>query len=344
MADQQIKNPYLGFICLVLGFAVIYVLKPVLLPVVISLFLIAIAWPITVWLTSIFPKNVSYVLSFVALIAIFGIFAAITYVSIAQFVNRMPEYQDQFVALLGEIRAWLRGMGLPAPRDLNPEQMQAVITPFITTFYTTLGHIGLIVGLVILGLPELVFWEDKLETCLGKSDGSKWRTAAAESARSFQKYMTVMFYIGLFAGALTTAFCWLVGLDFALFWGLLAFIMNFLPIIGAVLSIIPPTAMAAMQFDDPSMIWLVFGGMAAIQFFMGNVIDPKFQGKFLSMSPYVILVSIAFWTLIWGVPGAFLAVPLTHIFMIVFYQFPQLKKWACLLSEGRGNKSLSCDL
>ncbi|GJM03546.1 MAG: pheromone autoinducer 2 transporter [Rhodomicrobium sp.] len=341
MAANEIKNPYLGFICLVLGFVVIYLLKPVLLPVVLSLFLIAIAWPITVWLNSIFPKNISYVLSYVALIALFGFFAGLSYISIAQFISRMPEYESQFTTLLAEITAWLRSMGLPAPRDLNAEQLQAVITPFISTFYSTLGHLGLVVGLVILGLPELVYWEDKLDNCLGKSDGGRWRQAAAESAVSFQKYMTVMFYIGLLAGALTTGFCWAVGLDFALFWGLLAFIMNFLPIIGAALMMIPPTAMAAMQFNDPMMIWIVFGGMLGIQFFMGNIIDPKFQGKFLSMSPYIILVSIAFWTLIWGVPGAFLAVPLTHIFMIVFHQFPQTRKWACLLSEGKGSNQFN---
>lgn len=340
MAATQLKNPYLGFICLVLGFVVINILKPVLLPVVISLFLIAIAWPITVWLNSLFPKNVSYVLSYVALIALFSFFAAITYISIAQFIALAPEYEQQFNTLLTEVRGWLRGMGLPAPRDLNPEQMQALVTPLVTLFYSTLGHVGLIVGLVILGLPELVYWEDKLENCLGKSDGGRWREAAAASATSFQKYMTVMFYIGLLAAALTSLFAWVVGLDLALFWGLIAFVMNFLPIFGAVLAVIPPTAMAAMQFDDPNQIWLVFGGMAVIQFFMGNIIDPKFQGKFLSMSPYIILVSIAFWSLVWGVPGAFLAVPLTHIFMIVFYQFPQTKKWACLLSEGRGNKPI----
>ncbi len=339
MAVKNLQQPYLGFICLVLGFAVIFVMKPVLLPVVISLFLIAVAWPINVWLNSIFPKHVSYIFSYIALIAIIGAFAGITYLAIAQFVYGMPEYEAQFDQLLQEVRNWLRGIGLPTPRDLNPDQVQALVTPFVTTFYTTLGHIGLIAGLVLIGLPELVFWEDKLDNCLGKSDGGRWRTTAAEAATSFQKYMTVMVIIGLLAAALTTAFCWMVGLDFALLWGLLAFIMNFLPIIGSVLMLIPPTAMAVMQFNDPSQMWLVFGGMAAIQFFMGNVIDPKFQGKFLSMSPFVILVSIAFWAFIWGLPGAFLAVPLTQIFMIVFYQFPVTRKWACLLAEGRASSA-----
>ncbi len=336
MANKKTQQyRYLGFICLVLGFAVIHWLKPVLLPLVIALFMIAVAWPITIWLNKLFPKHISYVLSYVALVAILGTFGGIVYLSISELTNQLPQYEEQFLALLKEARLILRSYGLPAPQEFNPEHLQSFITPLIGTFYTMMGHVILIVALVILGLPELVFWEDKLENCLGK-DGSSWQKAGAEAAASFQRYMTVMTGIGLIAAALTAGFSWIVGLDFALLWGLIAFIMNFIPVLGAVLVLIPPVLIAMMQFSDPAQVWAVVAGIGLIQFFMGNVIDPKFQGKFLSMSPVVILMSIAFWSFLWGPAGAFLAVPLTHIFMVVCYQFTNTKRIACLLSEGRG--------
>jgi len=259
--------------------------------------------------------------------------------AIAEFTASFPKYEDQFITLLQDLRTILRDFGFPPPREVTPEQVQDLITPLVSTFYTTLGHTVLVVALVILGLPELIYWEDKLENCLGKTSGNRWGKAATDAANSFHKYMTVMTGIGVISAILTTGFAWIVGLDFALLWGLLAFIFNFIPVLGAMLILIPTTFMATMQFGDTSQVWMVFIGMGVIQFFIGNVVDPKFQGKFLSMSPIVILISIAFWSFLWGVPGAFLAVPLTHIFMVTCYQFPNTKKIACLLSEGKGTCS-----
>jgi len=243
--------------------------------------------------------------------------------------------RDRFIALLQEGRDMLRSYGFPTQGELNSEQVHAFITPVVSGLYATLGHIILIVALVILGLPELVYWEDKLENRLGQN-GTSWREAGAEAATSFQKDMSVMTGIGLFSAALTAVFSWLIGLDFALLWGLLAFIMNFIPVLGAVLALVPPVIVALMQFSDPTQMWVAVAGLSVIQFFMGNVVDPKFQSKFLSMSPVVILLSIAFWSFLWVPAGAFLAVPLTHIFMITCFQFSNTKHIACLLSEGKG--------
>lgn len=160
------------------------------------------------------------------------------------------------------------------------------------------------------------------------------RREVLENAAGYMKNnYPLMAGIGLVSACLTTGFSWMVGLDFALLWGLLAFIMNFIPVLGAMLVLVPPVMVAIMQFDDPGQLWLVISGLGLIQFFMGNVVDPKFQGKFLSMSPVIILLSIAFWSFLWGAPGAFLAVPLTHIVMVTFQQFPNTQMIACMLSE-----------
>lgn len=336
MSEHKIfQNRYLGFICLVLGFAVVYWLKPVLLPLVIALFMLAVAWPITSWLTQIFPKRVSYVLSYAALLCLLAAFGSVVYLAITELTDQLPQYEEQFLNLLSKVYEILNNYGLPTPQEFDAEQLKNLAGPVVSTFYATLGHVVLVVSLVILGLPELVFWEDKLKNCLGE-DGNNWREAATKAATSFQKYLTVMTCIGLVAAGLTSGFALLVGLDFALLWGVLAFVMNFIPVLGAILALVPPVLVAIMQFSDPSQAWFVAVGLGAIQFFMGNVVDPKFQGKFLSMSPVVILMSIAFWSFLWGPVGAFLAVPLTHIFMVVCYQFPNTKPIACMLSEGEG--------
>ncbi|WP_417320053.1 AI-2E family transporter [Emcibacter sp.] len=330
------RNTYLGLICIVVAFLVVHWLKPVLMPLVVALFMITVAWPINNLLKSVFPKHVSHVLSYAALGAILAAFGGVVYLAISQFTGQISGYQEQILALIKQGREFMDDAGLPVPDEVQADQLQGIFAPVMDVFYSSLGHWVLITGLVLLGLPEMVYWEDKLKNCLGERNGNKWLDAAEEAATSFQKYMIVMTLIGFFAAAMTTLFCWAVGLDFALLWGLMAFVMNFIPVLGSMFMLLPPTLMAFLQFTDPDQVLLVFSGMAIIQFIMGNVIDPHFQGKFLSMSPVVILLSIAFWGFLWGVPGAFLAVPLTHIFMITCYQFPSTRAIACLLSEGEG--------
>ncbi len=335
MSSRNLSSGNLGFIALILGFGAVHVLKPVLLPLVIALFMIAMVWPIQTWLTERLPKRISYILSYVALIAILSAFGGLFYLAIAEFTQHLPKYQQPAEELLRYARSLIESYNLPAPDQIQPDQLQSAVSPLVATFYATLGHVALITALVILGLPELVFWEDKLGRCFDQSNGSRWLKAAGQATHSFQKYISVMTLIGLFTGALTTAFCWAVGLDFALLWGLMAFVVNFVPVLGAMVMLIPPTLTAVVQFSDPTQVWLVLGGVGAIQFFTGNIIDPMFQGKSLSMSPVVILISIAFWTLLWGIPGAFLGVPLTHIFMVTCQQFPATQPIACLLSNVR---------
>ena len=331
--NNTLSKYSLVMIATILGFMAIYWLKPVLLPSVVALFIIAIVWPVKIWFDHILPKKIGYILCYLVIGLILLGLAAIIYAAISELTNQLPQYEDRAIALINTIRTWLARHGLPAPRKIELEQVQGLIGPFVSTFYTTLGHVGLITALVILGLPELVFWQEKLKKCFDEKDIQKWNELITQSVISFQKYMTVTTLTGILAALLTSVFCWLVGLDLALLWGVMAFILNFVPVVGSMLMLLPPTLMAMMQFTDSFSVMVVFWGMGAIQFLMGNIIDPQFQGKCLSMSPVMILISIAFWGIIWGVPGAFLAIPLTHIFITALQFQHKTQSIACMLTQ-----------
>lgn len=332
-SHQARQTRLLIIIAVLLGLTGLKLLEPVLMPLVIALFIITIGWPINEWLKAIFPKRVSQVLSYVALIGILGVFVGVFYLAATDITQQFPNYQDSMLDTIKQISSALRQYGIPVPHDITQAQIDQLVKSSAKSFYEAFGYIILIVSLVILGLPELVYWDDKLEKCLGKSSGGKWQSAASQAAQSFQKYMTVMVAIGLFSGLLTGLFSYAVGLNFALAWAALAFVMNFIPIIGAMIVIIPPALVAYIQFPEFNDFLFVLGGMTVIQFFVGNVVDPIYQGKFLSISPIIILISLAFWSFMWGIPGAFLAVPLTHSIMIACHHFPQTKWLACLFSS-----------
>jgi predicted PurR-regulated permease PerM len=106
---------------------------------------------------------------------------------------------------------------------------------------------------------------------------------------------------------LTLAF----GLDLWMLWGLLAFLLEFVPTIGSVLAVIPPALYAAVQFDGLARPLGLTLALTVMQLFLGNYVDPKIEGRMLSLSPFVVLASIVLWAWVWGAAGALLGVPLT---------------------------------
>lgn len=123
-----------------------------------------------------------------------------------------------------------------------------------------------------------------------------------------------------------------VGVDFAGFWALLIFALNFIPYIGAWLGVVFPAALALIQFDTPTPFLLTTGGLALIQFTTGSIIEPRVMGTGLNLSPVIMLLSLALWGSMWGIAGMLLAVPLMVIVMIVCSHFEATRPIAVLLS------------
>lgn len=147
-------------------------------------------------------------------------------------------------------------------------------------------------------------------------------------------------YIGIkSAMSLLTAFSsWLimkaVGLDFAEFWALLIFFLNFIPNIGSIIATVFPVLISLIQFQHSWWPFVVVSiGIITVQFIVGNLIEPRFLGRSLNLSPLVILLALAIWGSIWGIYGLFLSVPITVMMMIVFSHFDKTKPIAILLSQ-----------
>jgi AI-2 transport protein TqsA len=131
-----------------------------------------------------------------------------------------------------------------------------------------------------------------------------------------------------------------VGLDFAAFWALLIFVLNFIPNIGSLVATIFPSLLALIQFDTLTPFLVILIGVGSIQMLVGNVLEPQLMGRSLNVSPLVIILSLVVWSFMWGIPGMFLAVPVTVIVMIVFYNFDSTRWIALLMSQdGRLRKN-----
>jgi AI-2 transport protein TqsA len=153
-----------------------------------------------------------------------------------------------------------------------------------------------------------------------------------EITNDFQRYMVVRTGIGLVNGVLIWLAAWLLGLEFAFIWGFTSFLLNYIPTIGSVVAVIFPVLFALAQGDGslPWLTLLVFGG---IQILLGVILDPLIEGHYLAPSPLVVLLSVTFWGWVWGIPGAFIGVPLTIFVIITCKQFARTQWIATLLSD-----------
>ena len=151
-----------------------------------------------------------------------------------------------------------------------------------------------------------------------------------------RKYVTIKLIASLSTGILSYIFMMVVGVDFAPFWALLIFLLNFIPTIGSIIATIFPSLITLVQFDTLGPFFLVAGGLTGFKMLIGNFLEPKFTGSSLNLSPTIILLNLSLWGVIWGIPGMFLCVPFLVISMIVFSHLPQTRAIAVLLSsDGR---------
>jgi AI-2 transport protein TqsA len=159
------------------------------------------------------------------------------------------------------------------------------------------------------------------------------RAVIAAINRRIGSYLALKTLISVLLGVVTYGVLLLFGLDFAALWAVLAAFLNFVPYVGSVLGVVLPGLMAVVQFQEPGLILTLLIVLTIVQFGIGNFLDPYVMGNSLNLSPFAILLSLAVWAELWGIPGAFLAVPITAILAIVFSEFPATRPLAVLLSK-----------
>ena len=188
------------------------------------------------------------------------------------------------------------------------------------------------VSLLALLLLEVDEYRDRTRTAFSSSTSDRLTSAFASMSQKLRQYFTVMTFTSVLTGGLTLLWCWALGVDLALVWGLVAFVLNFVPTLGSVVAALLP-ALVALLLQGPVKGLAILAGLATIQVILGNFVDPKLQGKYLKLSPFVALLSVVFWGWVWGVPGAFLGVPITTAITLLTGEFHLTEPIAIMLGD-----------
>jgi predicted PurR-regulated permease PerM len=145
-----------------------------------------------------------------------------------------------------------------------------------------------------------------------------------------------------FASVLTGLVVWIfalaAGLELAAAWGAIAFALNYIPFLGPLIATVFPTLFAIAQFESSQMAVVVFIGLSIIQFTIGGYLEPLITGASLKISPFAVIFAVFFWSFMWGIPGAFLGVPMLMVFIVCCAQDPSSGWIAVLLSGGSARR------
>ena len=166
-----------------------------------------------------------------------------------------------------------------------------------------------------------------------KSGQTVLQTTAA-IARKFQKYMLVRTLMSAITGLGVWGFASLAGLQLAREWGVIAFVLNYIPFIGPLVATALPALFAVAQFESWQMPVIVFAGLYGLQFLTGSYLEPLIAGAALSASPFLVLFAVFFGTFLWGIPGAFIGVPILIALVTICEHVPSLR-WAAILLSGQ---------
>ena len=331
----MIRDRLLALVALIL---VVFALKwsyAVTMPIAAAVFIIAAAWPIKPLLDRVLPSGLSYAGTVLALLLIVTAFGAGLYLAISQVVHTFTSREFEFRAAYDAYAEWARAHGLLVfDGDSGYGQLLAVAQLLLAKTYALLAYAGFIAVLVVLGLPELPAFRRRLRHTLEAANRREVLEVLDAIAEKFRRYVGVTTFTSVVTGVASALWAYAVGLDLALTWGVLNFLLNYIPVAGNIIGIIPPTLYAVLQYREWTMPLVVFGGFAVLQIAISNFLYPLLQGRGLALSPLAIVVALSFWGWLWGIAGALLAVPLTAAIVIVCERF-EATAWAANLVSTR---------
>ncbi len=341
MKSGNIQTVFVGFIALVLFGAVLKLAGSILLPLVLASILSVILGPLINRLDRWhFPRPLAVIVVIIVLSGVVFLVTLFLQTSINSFIAEYPKYADRFIRLNKKIIALSEsklGVSLNFFKNFNwTNQLISHLVTISGSIMSFVGSVLLIMIFLIFLLLENPFSKKKLFLAFDHVTGLQIARMLNKINRQVSRYLNLKFFISAATGILVWLALRIIGMDFSLIWGVLAFLLNFIPSIGSAVVLFVTILMSFIQFyPNGGKIAAVVTSMSLIQLIIGNFIDPRMQGHRLNLSPLVILFSLIFWGWIWGVVGMFLAVPITVIIQIICDNIPYLRPVSIMMSSGR---------
>ncbi len=336
--QPKIVSLLLSFASVVVTIAGLKAMSGLLTPILLSLFLVLVTAPLLAWMKGRgLPSWFSYLLILLSVFALGLFFTLFLVDSLNHLLELLPGYSNQIESQVQELTGWLSEQGVNAEdiRGLTwfqPERLLQTSVTVTTTLLSTVSNVGLTLIIFVYMLAIAPSFSLRLKKGLKHNPSTLQRLEAF--AHSTSTYLLIKGWLGAITALAQIALMWILGLDFAVLWGVLSFLLNFVPNIGFYLAVIPPLLLAVIQLGwlKAVLFALVY---VAINNFFDLVVAPKYLSEGLDLSALVTFLAVIIWAWILGPIGAFLALPLTvMVKKLLLEPFPQTQIIADLLGAG----------
>lgn len=332
------------FICCILAAGVLRVASSVILPLVIAVLLSFVMYPMVRWLNKRrVPNFLSILLVVIILVLILCIFGVVLLTTGVNILSVFPEYEERATDIYRQVAEFFE-LSFDAELTLWEniwEQMGSHAWGWVGNFALSSANIFLnfltnailIILFIVFILAEANFFKEKLERTFKKRSDDVSRMGKDVMAQ-VSRYLTAKFFISLANGIIYAIAFSLIGLEFAILWGIIQFVLNFIPNLGSIAAGTGISLFALIQFwPEPGPVIMVIAVVLVVNLILCNIFDPKIVGDRVGISPLVVLVSLVAWGWIWGFAGMVLAVPMTVIIKIICANIPVLKPVSILLGS-----------
>jgi AI-2 transport protein TqsA len=325
---QSYLHFLLGLASIVIIIAGMRAVASVLNPILTALFIVIISLPLSRRLEARGVRHgLAVAITILIVIAIFAGVLLLLGSSMAQFAADLPTIRASFDAQLATWESALaaRGVnvtGAAAELGLSGSQVAQLLSSFVSGIVSVLSNVGFIIMYFIFMLIEAGGFGAKLRRALGAHPGL---VSAGQYAKKLGDFIAIKAWLGFLAAAGDFVLLTLLGVNYALLWAVMSFLLSFIPNLGYILALIPPVLMAFIQFG-PTTALIVFFGYWLINGVIDSVIGPHYLGEGLDVSTVVTIISAFFWGWVLGPIGAFLGLPITvGIKMLILEHFPDTR-------------------
>ena len=345
-----------ALIIIVAVFTLLILGKGLLIPFVIALLVWYVIVALSHWIGKLrfvekyLPAWMKMAISVVVIALVLTFVGGLIVENAQEMVNALPRYETNVASLIAKAE---KSFHFDLSRLLNVPKLDktpnlagniralfekvnfsGLISSLVNTLTSIAGNTFLIIIYVIFIFFEQAVFHRKIKALFPKETQFKQFEDVLESVNeAIRAYFSVKLTVSLITAVASYLLMAFIGLDFAIFWAFLIFLLNFIPNVGSSIATIFPAVIALVQYDTFGPFLVVLIGVGAVQLVVGNFVEPRMMGSSLNISSLVVILALSLWGTIWGVAGMILCVPITVILMIIFAQFPSTRPIAILLSE-----------
>ncbi len=334
--ERRTTNILLLVIVIPIIFYLLKVLSFIFIPLIFSMFIALLFLPLMRWLGK---RKVPKIVSIIIVVLLIGIGLKIgvevVKLSSKQIRATNTEFFEKADQKIADATIYLEEtFGLEVQKDQNvigqllKKENLGTTVDFLRNFLTMLLMTAFF---VVLWLAESINVHNVLNKTLLKGKHASIR-AFRKIEKELMTFIKVKFLVSFLTGVGTGLACYFFDVSFPIFWGLFAFIINFVQMVGSFISVILLSIFAFVELEPTSTLFFFIVSITGVQVLFGAILEPIFMGKSFSINIITVLVMLMFWGFLWGIPGLIMAIPITVFLKIIFEQFPSTRKIAVLIS------------